>query len=97
MDKAQRERKLNITADAIFSNGITDDEYERIKEQANYRPCAWCGKTFRWTLQFFPGPKTNNGNDKYCDPRCVEQAERKHAPLNNLQATDGTIVDGWLV
>lgn len=94
MNKAQRERKLNVTADAIFSGGITDDEYERIREQVNYRPCAWCGKTFRWTLQFFPGPKTDNGSDKYCAPRCVEQAERHYAPSIKPQPK-GVTIDGW--
>lgn len=92
--KAQRQRKLNLTADAIFSGGVSEEEYERIREQANYRPCAGCGKTFRWTLQFYPGPTNERGNDKYCDPRCVEKAEREHAPQIKPQPK-GVQVDGW--
>lgn len=87
--KAQRQRKLNLTADAIFSSGISEEEYEAIQEAANYRPCAWCGKSYRWTLLSYTGPMAKLG-DQYCDPRCVEKAEREHALLNKQQSTSTT-------
>lgn len=80
MNKDQRQRKLNLAADAIFSGGITEDDYEAIKEAANYRPCPHCGDSFRWTLAFSQGPMTRLG-DKYCKKSCAEAAEREHAPM----------------
>lgn len=94
MNKAQRQRQLNITADAIFSGGITDEEYERIAERVHYRFCAWCGDEYRWTLQTYTGPKNDKGNDQHCTRRCVEQAEIHNAPLIKPQPK-GLTVEGW--
>lgn len=94
MNKAQRQHQLNITADAIFSGGISDDEYERIRERAHYRPCAWCGDEYRWTLQSYTGPKNSKGNDQHCSRRCLEQAERHNAPLIRPQPK-GETFENW--
>lgn len=93
MNHQQRQRKINLAVDAVFGGGITDEEYEQIKEAANYRPCPECGDSFRWTLQFYPGPMAKLG-DKYCSERCVRSAERENAPLIKTQPK-GQKIDNW--
>lgn len=93
LKQQQRACTLNIVANAVFSGGIDESEYDALVEAANYCACAWCGNRFRRTLHFYSGPTTGRGN-KYCSAHCVEQAEREHAPLRKPQ-TAGLVIEGW--
>lgn len=92
LPRMRRERQIR-SVDLTFRQSVSEEEYEGMAEAANYRPCAYCGDEFRWTLQSYPGPMTQLG-DQYCSIRCVENAERDHAPLIKPQPK-GLTVEGW--
>lgn len=64
---------------------LPDGEGE-MEPDSNYRPCAWCGDEYRWTLQSYTGPARELG-DHYCTERCrraaIQDAVKMAIPCGN--------------
>ena len=91
MNRQQRQHKLNLTAEAIFSGGITEDQYEAIRQAAQYRGCPVCPDSF----PVAEGIRGDNGK-LYCSQGCFEVAERESAPMIKPQPK-GTVFEGWQI
>ena len=88
MDKEQRQRKLNRTAEIIFSGSATEDEYAELVQAAQYRGCPVCRDSFLLK----EGIGGANGR-RYCSQGCMECAERDNAPMVKPQPKGFKVMD----
>lgn len=88
MNKEQRQRKLNRTAEIIFSGNVTEDDFAELLRAAQYRGCPVCRDSF----QVKEGVSGADGR-RYCSQGCMECAERDNAPMVKPQPTGLKVMD----